>query len=98
MVELLQSGEKSGESQQAASSLNALLTGGARKKASVRLSVLKFSQTQYTLDVAKCFQEGSTPFAPCDACRRGKAPCAQYVWDSFLRGATRGAWCLFVSS
>ena len=39
MVELLQGGEKSGESQQAASSLNALLTGGARKKASVRLSV-----------------------------------------------------------
>jgi hypothetical protein len=36
MVELLQSGEKSGESRQAASSLNALLTGGARKKASVR--------------------------------------------------------------
>ena len=43
MVELLQGGEKSGESQQAASSLNALLTGGARKKASVRLSVSEAS-------------------------------------------------------
>ena len=38
MVELLQSGEKSGESRQAASSLNALLTGGARKKAAVRFT------------------------------------------------------------
>ena len=45
MVELLQSGEKSGESRQAASSLNALLTGGARKKAAVRFIIVQLTAT-----------------------------------------------------
>ena len=45
MVELLQSGEKSGESRQAASSLNALLTGGARKKAAVRFNTAQVTAT-----------------------------------------------------
>ena len=40
MCELLQSGEQSGERMQAANSLSALLSGGARKKAEViQLSV-----------------------------------------------------------